>query len=205
MFVNIADVPVWRKGGHAVWNQIFDLNSTKIDENTYWHLIEIWSIMEDFFKQLLATLQGELNLVAQKFKIFVGEKRKKFELEHMGLSEHKVEQSTVCQYASEWFLHAIVDNYMEDDNSTLSSVRKVIPSGFKVSGFFHDVAEATTKEGSKRGLSLFKQRCNKYLSIIPENYIMSGIVGYVSEIIVRSEEVMKRKLDHIKIPELDLD
>ncbi|KAJ7319459.1 hypothetical protein OS493_036228 [Desmophyllum pertusum] len=122
MFVNIGNVPGGRSYSDSesrtnFWNQLTDLNSTKLNEDTYWYLIEIWSMMEDFFKQLLTTLQGELNLLAQKFKIFIGEKRTKFELEHTGQSQPQVQHVTIPQFASGWFIEDIVDNYMREVNS----------------------------------------------------------------------------------------
>ena len=61
------------------------------------------------------------------------------------------------------------------------------------------------KEGSDRGLVSLKRRLKQYLSMVPENYLMAGVVGYVSQIFLHAKEVLKRKLDYITIPELDLD
>jgi len=80
-----------------------------------------------------------------------------------------------------------------------------VSSEFTASGFFKDVADVTVKEGSVKGLALLKQRLQLYLFMVPENYIIAAVVDYVSQLILHSKEVMKRKLDYITIPELDLD
>lgn len=41
--------------------------------------------------------------------------------------------------------------------------------------------------------------------MVPEEYLMDGIVDYVRHIIVHAKEVLKLKLEHVSIPELDLD
>ncbi|KAJ7387781.1 hypothetical protein OS493_001124 [Desmophyllum pertusum] len=134
MFVNIGNVPNSRKTGWF-WNQVTELNTTELDENAYKRLIQIWSLLEDVFKQLLATLRGELNMLAQKFYIRTWEKRKKFELEHLGLSEHEVEQIPFRQVAFEW-LEDLADCYIKEDNSTLPNLHKAVSQEFSASGFF---------------------------------------------------------------------
>ena len=91
MFLNIGNVPGSPKFGWF-WKQFSDLNTTELDEDAYKRLMEIWSFVEEVFKQLLATLQGELNLFIQKFYIRICEKKMKYELEHRGVSE--------CQHGS---------------------------------------------------------------------------------------------------------
>ena len=41
--------------------------------------------------------------------------------------------------------------------------------------------------------------------MIPEEVLMDGVVHFVSDIFVRAKKVLKLKLEHISIPELDLD
>ena len=62
-----------------------------------------------------------------------------------------------------------------------------------------------TREGSSRGLALLKQRLKGGLFMVPEEFLMDGVVDYVIHIIVRAKGVLKLKLEHITIPELDLD
>lgn len=202
MFVNIANVPGSRKFGWF-WNQFTDLNTTELDEDAYKRLIEIWSCVEDVFKQLLAALQGELNLLAQKFYIRTCEKKKKFEVEHGGLSDRQVEQIPMRQLASE-MLEDLAECYVEEENSSWANLHKAIPPEFTPTGF-REVADVTEREGSDKGLSLFKQRLKEYLLWVPENYIMTLVVGYVGHIFLHSKDILTRKLDYITIPELDLD
>ena len=203
MFVNIGNVPGSRKFGWF-WNQFSDLNTTELDEDAYKRLVEIWSFVEDSFKQLLATLQGELHLLVQKFYIRTCEKKKKFELEHRGMSQHQVEQISIRQLASE-MLEDIAECYIEEENSSWANLHKAIPPESTPTGFFGDVVDLTERNGSDKGFSLFKQRIKDYLLWVPENYIMTLTVGYVRQIVVHAKDILTRKLDYITIPELDLD
>ena len=203
MFVNVSNVPQSRKFGWF-WNQLTDLNTTELSEGAYRRLNQIWSGLEAFFKKLLNTLEGDLNMLAHKFYIRTCEKKKKFEFEHKQLPEQKVQQISPCEVAFGW-LEDLVDCYTEEDNSTLPTIHKAVSSVFTASGFFKDVADVTVKEGSVKGLALLKQRLQLYLFMVPENYIIAAVVDYVSQLILHSKEVMKRKLDYITIPELDLD
>ena len=203
MFVNIGNVPGSRKFGWF-WSQVTDLNTTDLDADTYKRLMEMWSLVEDFFKQLLTTLQGELNMLVQKFYIRTCEKKKKYELEHGGSSQRQVEQVPIRHLASELF-QDLAECYIEEENSSWANLHKAIPPEFTPTGFFRDVVEKTEKEGSVQGLSLFKQRLKDYLLLVPENYIMTLTVGYVRHIFVHAKDILTRKLDYIIIPELDLD
>ena len=206
MFVNTGNVPGSRKFGWF-WDQFTDLNSTELDENAYERLIQMWSWVEDAFKQLLATLHGELNLLVQKFYIRTCEKKNKFELEHEGLPRRRVEQIPLRQVASE-MLEDLAECYVEEQNSSWANLHKAIPSGFTATGYFRDVADVTAREGSGNGLALFKQLIQQYLLVF-ENSIMNVIVGYVGHIFLHAKEILTRKLDYVTIPdpppELDLD
>ena len=203
MFVNVSNVPQSRKFGWF-WNQLTDLNTTELNEAAYRRLKQIWDGLEAFFKMLLDTLEGELNMLARKFYIRTCEKKKKFESGNKELSEEKVEQISTCQVAFGW-LEDLVDCYTEDDNSTLPIIHKAVSSGFTASGFFQGVADVTEKEGSDTGLVLLKQRLKWLLNMVPEKCITAAVVDYVSQLILHSKEIMKRKLDYITIPELDVD
>ena len=203
MFVTIDNVPGSDKWGWF-WSQFSNLNTTELDGHAYKRLMEVWSFVEEGFKQLLATLQGEQNLLLQKFYIRTCQKKKKYELEHGGLSQHQVEQIPIRQLASET-LEDVAENYIKEQNSSWANLHKAIPPEFALPVLFRDVVEKTEKEGSVKGLTLFKQRLKDYLLLVPENYIMTLAVGYVRHIFLHAEDVMKRKLDYITIPELDLD
>ena len=172
--------------------------------------------MEVFFKKLLASLEGELNLLVLKFYIRTCEKKKKFESEHKGLLEQQIGQISLHEVLFEW-LEDIVDFYFEEDNSALPNLHKAVSSELTTSSFFSDVAvvkkgsffsdvaEVTEKEGSDKGLGLLKQHLKQYIFMVPENYVITAIVEYCRQIIFHGKEVLKHKLDFIAIPELDLD
>ena len=204
VFVNINNVPNARKHGWFT-NELTDLNCTELSEKAYFKLIQIWNFTEDFFRKLLISLKGELNLLAQKFKILLFMKKENFERQHMRLTENEVEKVSLHQFALEFIDDSFVDCYVEDENSTLPNLHKAIRPEFKSSGFFQGVAEVATREGSSRGLARLKQQLEKYLFMVPEEYLMDGIVDYVRHIIVHAKEVLKLKLEHVSIPELDLD
>ena len=203
VFVNISSVPNSRKHGWFI-NELTDLNCTELSEEAYSKLVQIWSPTEDFFRKLLIKLEGELNLLAQKFKIFLFKKKENFERQHMRLTENDVEKVSADQFVFDW-MDDFVDCYIEDDNSTLPNLHKAIRPEFTSSGFFQGVAEVATREGSNRGLALLKQRLKPFLFMVPEEFLMDGVVDYVIHIIVRAKGVLKLKLEHITIPELDLD
>ena len=81
---------------------------------------------------------------------------------HGGLSQHHVEQLSIRQLASE-ALEDVVESYHKEEYSSWANLHKAIPPEFTPTGFFRDVVEKTEKEGSVKGLSLFKQRLKDYL------------------------------------------
>ena len=204
MFLNIESLPFGPLGRHGSRWFINDLNTTELDEGGYRRLIQIWKAFEAFFNKLLNTLEGELNLLARKFYIRTCEMKEKFESEHKGLCEQQVEEVPLRQIVIEW-LDDLVICYTKEDNSSLPNIHKAISPEYKASGFLKDVADATVKEGSDKGLALLKQRLEPFLSMVPDNYIMDAVVDHVRQLILHSKEVLKRKLDYITIPELDLD
>lgn len=206
MFVNIGNVPGSRKFGWF-WNQFTDLNTTELDEDAYTRLIQIWSWVEDCFKELLRTLQGQLNLLAQKFYIRTCEKKRKFELEHahQDLSAGRSLQQVPLRQVVVEMLEDLAECYIDEENSSWANLHKAIPPEFNTSGFFRDVTDVTGREGSEKGLDLFKQRMSQYLLMIPESYMTTVIVGYIGHIILHAKDILTRKLAYITIPELDLD
>ena len=203
VFVNIDNVPNSRKLGWFT-NELTDLNCTELSEKAYFKLIQIWSLTEELFRKLLIALKGELNLLAHKFKIMLFTKKEHFERQHMRLTENEVEKVSLHQFVFDW-MDDFIDCYIEDDNSTLPNLHKAIRPEFTSSGFFKGVAEVATKEGSSKGLAQLKQRLKQYLFTVPEEYLIDGVVDYVSQIIIHAKGVLKLKLEHISIPELDLD
>ena len=203
MFENIGNVPVGRGDGARFMSQLTNLNTTELDVDTYFWLNQIWNVLEDFFKKLLTTLEGELNLIALKFYIRTCEKKKKFESENNVLSEQVV-QIFPRDFVFVWF-HERVHFYTERENTTVPNIRKVVPHEFIPSGLLQGIADVTVKKGSDKGRALLKQSLIRLISMVPDDYIMASAVDYVSQLILHSKEVMKQKLEYITIPELDLD
>ena len=204
VFINIGNLPNPRKGGEFM-NELTDLNCTELSEKAYFKLIQIWSSTQDFFRKLLIALKGELSLLAHKFRILLFKKKENFERQHRRLTENEVEKVSLHQFAFEFLEDDFVHCYVMDKNSILPNLHKAIRPEFKSLSFFQGVAEVATREGSTRGLAQLKQQLKQYLFMVPEEYLMDGVVDYVSHIIVHSKEVLKFKLEHISIPELDLD
>jgi len=202
MFLNIDNLPFGQSGRHSAPRSFYDLNITELDEGGYRRLIQLGKAFEVFFK--LNTLEGELNLLARKFYIRTCQMKEKFESEHKGLCEQQVEEFPLRQIVTDWF-DGLVTCYTKEDNSSLTNIHKAITPEYKPSGFLKDVTDVIVKEGSDKGLALLKQHLGPFLSTIPDNYIMAAVVGHVSQLILHSKEVLKRKLDYITIPELDLD
>ena len=204
VFENIDNVPVGRGDEARFMSQLTDLNSTELDEDAYRWLIQIWNALENFFKKLLSTLEGELNLIAHKFYIRTCEKKKKFESENKKLLEEEVEQISARHFVFDWFDEDI-HFYTERENSTVPNIRKAFPHEFTPSGLLQGIAEATVKQGSDKGRALLKEKLKSLISLVPNDYLMGAAVDYVSQLILHSKEVMKQKLDYITLPELDLD
>ena len=208
LFVNIDDVPTdetYEEGKFKV--QITDLDRLDLDEDVYVRLIQEWSALEYFFDQLIAALPEDLKILARKFFIRTGHKRKKFEREHKGALANQIKQITIheaaCQYIMEY-----TENYLDGKGFTAkcySNLLKAIPPGYTSPGFLQDVADITLKDGSERGRVVFRERLLKYMSSVPESVLISLLAGFISQIFVHGQEVLRRKLDYIKLPELDLD
>lgn len=205
MFVNIDNIPQSHKYGH-LWNQVTDLNTKELDENVYNLLIRIWSLVEIFFKRLLSSLQGELNLLAQKFYMRTCEKKKEYELKHkVTPGQCDVTQIPLNQLVYE-IAHDLAECYADDEGYAFwSNLHKGVPPDNRSSRFFQDVAEVTVNSGSDQGLAMFKQRMKVYLAFVPEADLMTLVVNYVSQLFSFARDILKIKLDYITIPELDLD
>ena len=200
MFVNIDNIPESHKYGNF-WNQFTDLNSTELDEYAYGVLIQIWSLVEDFFKQLLTSLRGELNLLAQKFYIRTCDKKKQFEIKHKMTTEYAVEQMPLRQLVYE-IAHDLAEYYSGDEGySFWTNLHKAVPVSYKSARSFQDVADVTLNAGSSEGLSIFKQRMKQYFATIPEPYLMTLVVNYVRQIFYVAQDTLRRKLEYITIPE----
>ena len=208
LFVNIDDVPTdetYEEGKFKV--QITDLDRLDLDEDVYVRLIQEWSALEYIFDQLIAALPEDLKNLARKFYIRTWDKRKKFEREHKGALANQIKQITIheaaCQYIMEYS-----ENYLDGKGSAAkcySNLLKAIPPGYTSPGFLQDVADITLKEGSERGRVVFRERLLKYMSSVPESVLISLLAGFISQIFVHGQKVLRRKLDYIKLPELDLD
>ena len=208
LFVNIDDVPTdetYEEGKFKV--QITDLDRLDLDEDVYVRLIQEWSALEYLFDQLIAALPEDLKNLARKFYIRTWDKRKKFEREHKGALANQIKQITIheaaCQYIMEYS-----ENYLDGKGSAAkcySNLLKAIPPGYTSPGFLQDVADITLKEGSERGRVVFRERLLKYMSSVPESVLISLLAGFISQIFVHGQKVLRRKLDYIKLPELDLD
>ena len=202
MFVNIGSVPGSNKFGWF-WNQLSDLNSTELDKHAYSRLIRMWSLIEDFFKQLLASLTGELHLLIYKFYMRTLEKKEKFELMHKCIPE-PVAQISLQEMVCELF-QDLAECYIDEENSDWSSLHKAVPPECRSSSVFQDVRDVTVNVGSDEGLAVFKQRIKQYLALIPDSYLMRPTIGYMAKIAYHARDVLKRKLDYITISELELD
>jgi len=203
-FENVGIVPFTRGDEARFMNQLTDLNTTELDEDTYRWLIQIWNTLEDVFKRLLNTLEGELNLVAHKFYIRTCEKKKKFESQNKKLSEEEVKPISPREFVFGWFEDRVFF-YTEEEYSTVPNIRKAVPHEFTPSGLLQDIADVTVKQGSDKGRALLKERLKLLISLVPDDYIMAAAVDYVSQFFFHAKEVLKLKLDYITLPELDLD
>lgn len=203
MFDNIGNIPGSRKFGWF-WNQFTDLNSTELDEDAYSFLIQIWSLVDNCFRKLLVSLQGELNLLAQKLYIRICDKKKEFELKHQVMHTSAIKQMSLHQMVRELF-EDLAESYVNEENSTWSNLHKAVPPGYRASRLLQDVSDVTLNAGSDNGLAMFKQRIGQYLAWIPEPYLMSLAISYVGQLFYQAEDTLRRKLDYITLPELDLD
>ena len=210
LFVNIDDVPTGGGDREDVkfLEQITDLDELDLDEDVYVNLIQKWAALEYLFDQLILFLPEEVKILARKFYIRTWEKRKKFEREHKGCRAYPVKQITVRDAACQYIVSQFTDYIDEKGSRTgncYSNLRKAIPSRYTSPEFLQDVADITLEDGSERGRVVFKERLLQYMSLVPESVLISLLVGYISQIFVHGQELLRRKLDYIKLPELDLD
>ena len=208
LFVNIYDVPSEESYEVKFSNQITNLDRLDLDEDVYEKLVQEWSALEYIFDQLIAVLPEDLEILARKFYIRTWEKRKKFEQEHKDNPAHPIQQlgnhEVVCQHIVEY-----AENYFDGKGNTAancySNLHKALPPDYRSLGLLRDIANITLQEGSDRGRAVFKDRVKQYMSLVPESVLMSVVVGYLSQIFFHSKNVLRRKLDYINIPEVDLD
>ena len=206
MFANIDSVPGSRTASEKFdvsWIDIIDVTVTELRPAAYRNLKKIWNILEAFVPLLLASLQGEEKQLAQKYQFSISEKKKKFEAEQPHLSKEEVRPVGVCELVSDWIFVHVVKKYMDNDNTTLSSTHKILPPEFCLpdGSPFQAIADIALDKGSKEGLAIFEKVLNKYLSGIPKIFIMMATVYFIKETFLHSKEALKRKLDHITIPE----
>ena len=206
MFANIDSVPGSRTASEKFdvsWIDIIDVTVTELRPAAYRNLKKIWNILEAFVPRLLASLRGEEKQLAQIYQFFISEKKKKFEAEQPHLSKEEVRQLRACELVSDWIFVHVVQKYMDNDNTTLSSTHKILPPEFCLpdGSPFQAIADIALDKGRKEGLAIFEKVLNKYLSGIPKIFIMMATVYFIKETFLHSKEALKRKLDHITIPE----
>lgn len=202
MFVNIGTIPGSRKFGWF-WNQVTDLNNILLDEEAYKKLCEIWSVVEVCMERLRSSLQGDLSLLALKFHMRLCEKKKEFEKTH-NVSQGKAIKTSMHQEAQD-MLEDLFDIYTNEEDSSWSNLHRAIPSNIKPTSLLKEVANETVNAGSEKGLALFKHRLHDLLKIFPESALISFTVHFVGQIIYYAQDHLRRKLEYITIPELDLD
>ena len=208
LFVNIDDVPTEAFYDESNFtDQITDMDGLDLNEDSYEKLVQEWSMIKDLFEQLIAVLSEDLKILARKFFIRTGHKRKKFEREHKGALANPIKQITnheaACQYIMEYS-----ENYIDGKGFTAkcySNLLKAIPPGYISPGGLQDVVDITLKDGSERGRVVFRERLLKYMSSVPESVLISLLAGFISQIFVHGQQVLRRKLKYIKLPELDLE
>ena len=177
MFANIDSVPGSPTASEKFdvsWIDIIDVTVTELRPAAYRNLKKIWNILEAFVPLLLASLQGEEKQLAQKCQFSISEKKKKFEAEQPHLSKEEVRPVGVCELVSDWIFVHVVKKYMDNDDTTLSSTHKILPPEFCLpdGSPFQAIADIALDKGSKEGLAIFEKVLNKYLSGIPEIFIM---------------------------------
>ena len=208
VFVNIDDFPTgaWDDVGTKFYDQITDLDRLDLDEDVYVKLVREWDAFEYVFNQLIDFLPKEDKSLAHKFFIRTWDKRKKFEREHEGDVANPV-KITVHEAACQYIMETVTD-YIDERGyigKFFSNLLKALPRDYTSPGFLGDVAAITWKEGSDRGRAVFKERIKEYMSGFSPSVLTSVIVGYLSQFFLHAKEGLRRKLDYIKIPELDLD
>ena len=206
MFANIDSVPGSRTASEKFdvsWIDIIDVTVTELRPATYRNLKKIWNILEAFVPRLLASLGDDETQLAQIYQFFILEKMKRFEAEQPHLSKEEVPQIRACELVSDWIFVHVVEKYMDNDNTTLSSTHKILPPEFCLpdDSPFQEIADIAMEKGSKEALAIFEKVLNEYLSGIPEESIIKAIVYFIKETFLHSKEALKLELDHITIPE----
>ena len=206
MFANIDSVPGSRTASEKFdvsWIDIIDVTVTELRPAAYRNLKKIWNILEAFVPRLLASLRDEETQLAQIYQFFILEKMKRFEAEQPHLSKEEVPQIRACELVSDWIFVHVVEKYMDNDNTTLSSTHKILPPEFCLpdDSPFQEIADIAMEKGSKEALAIFEKVLNEYLSGIPEESIIKAIVYFIKETFLHSKEALKLELDHITIPE----
>ena len=206
MFANIDSVPGARTATEKFdvsWIDIIDVNDRELSPAAYRNLKKTMNIWEAFVPLFGEALQGEETQLAQKYQFFVSEKIKRFEAEQPDLSKEEVRQLRACELVSDWLFVHVVEKYMDNDNTTLSSTHKILPPEFCLpdDSSFQEIADIAMEKGSKEALAIFEKVLNEYLSGIPEESIIKAIVYFITETFLHSKEALKLELDHITIPE----
>ena len=206
MFANIDSVPGSRTASEKFdvsWIDIIDVTVTELRPAAYRNLKKIWNILEAFVPRLLASLRGEETKLAQIYQFFILEKMKRFEAEQPHLSKEEVPQIRACELVSDWIFVHVVEKYMDNDNTTLSSTHKILPLEFCLpdDSPLQVIADIAMEKGSKEALAIFEKVLNEYLSGIPEESIIKAVVYFIKETFLHSKEALKLELDHITIPE----
>ena len=207
LFVNIDDIPTDESEKSKFLTQLTDLDSLEIDKDVYVELVQKWAALEFCFKQLITFLPEEHKILAHKFFIRTCNKRKQFELKHPGATGYPIEQISIHQVVGELIIE-YTDDYIDEKDASakyFSNLYKAIPPDYRPLGIFKDVADVTMKEGSDQGHAAFNRHLKEWMSQIPESVLISVIVGYISQIFNHGQEMIRRKLYYITIPELDLD
>ena len=206
MFANIDSVPGSRTASEKFdvsWIDIIDVTVTELRPAAYRNLKKIWNILEAFVPRLLASLRDEETQLAQIYQFFILEKMKRFEAEQPHLSKEEVPQIRACELVSDWIFVHVVEKYMDNDNTTLSSTHKILPLEFCLpdDSPLQVIADIAMEKGSKEALAIFEKVLNEYLSGIPEESIIKAVVYFIKETFLHSKEALKLELDHITIPE----
>ncbi|KAJ7382857.1 hypothetical protein OS493_032495 [Desmophyllum pertusum] len=148
-----------------------ELNTTELDEDAYKILIQIWSVFGSFLQAVTGHSSRRTKTCWPRSSTSEpGRRERNSSLSTRAFPNMKSSRFLFRQVAFEW-LEDLADCYIEGDNSTLPNLHKAVSLEFSASGFFHDVADVTMKEGSDRGLDSLKQRLKEYLFMVPDNYL----------------------------------
>ena len=166
MFANIDSVPGSRTASEKFdvsWIDIIDVTVTELRPAAYRNLKKIWNILEAFVPRLLASLGDDETQLAQIYQFFILEKMKRFEAEQPHLSKEEVPQIRACELVSDWIFVHVVEKYMDNDNTTLSSTHKILPPEFCLpdDSPFQEIADIAMEKGSKEALAIFEKVLNE--------------------------------------------